>query len=106
MPHQITCAFALPGKRGNAKIAFSLKCCISALPEFNQLLDFFNLFDSGLILTVLYDSLSLVINALSYGTVEKHASTERKSISLQQLDCVACTMHQCMRCLLIFYFAR
>jgi len=41
-------------KRGNAKIASSLKCCISALPEFNQLLDFFNLFDSRLILTLLY----------------------------------------------------
>jgi len=29
-------------KRRNTKIAFSLKCCISALPEFNQLFDFFN----------------------------------------------------------------
>jgi len=40
-------------KRGNAKIAFSLKCCIrpTAFPEFNQLLDFFNLFDSQLIIT-------------------------------------------------------
>jgi len=28
------------------KLHFSLKCCITALPEFNQLLDFFNLFDS------------------------------------------------------------
>jgi len=45
---------------------FPLKCCISALPEFNQLLDFFNLFDSRLIFTLLYDSLSLVINAFSY----------------------------------------
>jgi len=65
MPHQLTCASALV-KRRNAKIAFSLKCCISALPEFNQLLDFFNLFDSRLTLTLLYDSLSLVINAFSY----------------------------------------
>jgi len=54
-------------KRGNMKIAFSLKCCISALIEFNQLLDFFNLFDSRLILTLLYDSLSLVINAFNSG---------------------------------------
>jgi len=53
-------------KRRNAKIAFSLKCCIGALPEFNQLLDFFNLFDSRLILTLLYESLSLVINAFSH----------------------------------------
>ena len=48
---------------------FSLKCCISALPEFNQLLDFFNLFDSLLILMLLYDSLSLAINAFSYREV-------------------------------------
>jgi len=52
------------------KIAFSLKCCISALPEFNQLLDLFNLFDSRLILTLLYDSLNLVINAFSSGLLE------------------------------------
>jgi len=45
-------------KRGNAKIAFFLKCCISALPEFNQLLDFFNLFDSRLVLALRYDSLN------------------------------------------------
>jgi len=37
------------------KYHFSLKCCISALPEFNLLLlDFFNLFDSQLILPLLY----------------------------------------------------
>jgi len=67
-------------KQRNAKITFSLKCCITALPEFNQLLlvsdiaifvlkwdvklqltnqllDFFNLFESRLILTLLYDYL-------------------------------------------------
>jgi len=43
-------------------------CCISALPEFNWLLlDFFSLFDSRLILTLLYDSMNLVINAFSLG---------------------------------------
>jgi len=47
----------------NTKIAFSLKCCISALPEFDQLFDFFNLFDIRLTLTMLYDSLNHVINA-------------------------------------------
>jgi len=56
----------VPDKAENAKIVFFPQCCISALPEFNQLLDFFNLFDSRLILTLLYDSLSLVINAFSY----------------------------------------
>jgi len=55
-------------KRGNAKVAFSPLSCITALPELNQLLDFFNLFDLRLILTLLYDSRSLVINAFK-GTV-------------------------------------
>jgi len=36
LPPQTTCASALPGKMGNTKIAFSLKCCISAVPEINQ----------------------------------------------------------------------
>jgi len=30
-------------KQRNTKIAFSPQCCISALPEFSQMLDFFNL---------------------------------------------------------------
>ena len=38
------------------KLHFSLKCCISALLEFNQLLDFFNRFHSRLTLTLLYES--------------------------------------------------
>jgi len=45
------------------KLHFLLKCCISALPELNQLLNFYNLFDSRLILTLLYDVLNLVISA-------------------------------------------
>jgi len=80
-------------KLGNAKIAFSLKCCISALPEFNDLLDFFNLFDSRLILTLPYDFLSLVIDEFSYRDYRGHGSGERKSTALQQLDSVARTMH-------------
>ena len=65
MPPQITCASALPGKTGNPKITF-FTCCISAFPELHQsLLHFFNLFDSWLILTLLYDSLNLVTNAFS-----------------------------------------
>jgi len=48
---------------GNTKIAYFTRG-ISALPEFKHLLlDFFSHFDSGLILTLLYDSLSIVINA-------------------------------------------
>jgi len=32
MPHQKTCASALPGKTRKRENAFFLKCCISALP--------------------------------------------------------------------------
>jgi len=42
---------------------FSLKCCITALPEFNQLLlDFSNLVHLQIILMLLYDPLNLVIH--------------------------------------------
>jgi len=54
-------------KTGNTKIAF-FTCCISALPEFNQSLpDFFSLFASQLILTLLHESLNLVIIVFSLG---------------------------------------
>jgi len=91
-PGEITCASALPGKTGkHENRIFSLKWCISALPEFSSsLLDFFSLFDSGLVLTLLYDSLNLVINARGCW---RHGSGERKSRAPQQLDCVAHTMH-------------
>jgi len=75
------------------------------LPEFNQMLDFFNLFDSRLIFTLLYDSLSLVINAFSYKEYWGHGLGERTLIALQQLDCVARTMHQCA-VFWVSYFAR
>jgi len=53
--------------------------CISALPEFNQLLLVFcNLFDSQLILTLLYDSLNLVINAFSLGLLGGMVSLQEK----------------------------
>jgi len=68
---------------GNTKIVFFTRC-IGALPEFNKLLlDFFNLFDSRLILTLLYDFLNLVINAFSLGLlggmVQEKGSRERCS---------------------------
>ena len=67
MPPEVTRASALPGKTGNTKIAF-FTLCINALPKFNRLLlDFFSLFDSRLILTLLYDSLNLVISAFISG---------------------------------------
>jgi len=90
MPGQISCASALSGKTGNTKMVFFPRY-ISALPEVNQLLhDFFSLFDSRLIPTLLYDSLNFVINAFSLGLFERHGSRERKSRALQQLDSVAC----------------
>ena len=59
MPSLITCASALPGKTGKHE---------DCIFHFSQsLLHFFNLFDSRLILTLLYDSLNLVINAISSG---------------------------------------
>jgi len=75
------------------------------VPEFNQLFDFFNLFDSQLILMLLYDSLRLAINAFSYRDCWGHGSGESKSIALQLLDRVACTMHQCA-VFWVSYFAR
>jgi len=90
-------------KRKNAKIAFPLKCCISALLEFNQLLDFFNLFDSQLILMLLYDSLSL--NAISYRDcwVARFRREEVNSAAAVGL----CHMHNAaVRCLLGFLFRK
>jgi len=62
------------------KIAFFTRC-ISLLPEFNKsLLDFFNLFDSRLVFTLVYDALNLVINAFSSellgGMVQEKESRE------------------------------
>jgi len=92
-------------KRGNAKMQFSLKCCISALREFKQVLDFFNLFDSRLILTLLYDSLSLVVNAFSYTDCWRHSSGEREVDSAAAVG-LCCTHNAPVRCLLGFLFRR
>ena len=76
------------------------------MPEFNLLLDFFNLFDSRLIVMLLYDSLSLVINAFIYRDCCGHGSGERKSIiCLQQLDSI-CTHNAVVRCLLGFLLCK
>jgi len=86
------------------KLHFSLKCCISALPEFNQLLDFYSLFDSRLILTLLYDSLSLVINAFSYGLLG--AWFRRKEVD-SATAVGLCYMHNApLRCLVGFLFRK
>jgi len=69
MPPQITCAHCFYTTLQNEKHENCIFTrFISALPEFNQsLLDFFKRFDSRLILTMLYGSLNLVINAFSVG---------------------------------------
>jgi len=83
MPAEITCASALPGKTGkHDNCIFHLNAVL--LPELNQLLlDFFNIFDSRLILTLPYDSLNLVINAFSSGLlggmVQEKGSRQRCS---------------------------
>jgi len=96
MSHQTTCASALAGKTGKRKSCIfpSNAALVHSLPEFNQLLDFFNLFDSQLIFVLLYDSLNLVINVFSHRDCWGHGSEERRSLALQQLDCVAHAVHQ------------
>jgi len=64
MQPQITCASALPGITGKHENRIFTQCCISALPEFNQLFDSFKRFASRLIVTLLYDPLNLVIDQL------------------------------------------
>ena len=76
------------------KIAFFTRC-ISALPEFIQsLLDFFNLFDSQLILKLLHDSLNLVINAFSLELLGRIVQ-EKESRERCSSWTVARTKHQC-----------
>ena len=67
-------------KRRNTKITFSLKCCISALPEFNHLFGFFNLIDSRLTLTMLHDSLNHLINVFSPQGCCGHGSGEKSQV--------------------------
>ena len=93
-------------KRRNTKIAFSLKHCISALPEFCQsLLDFFNLFDSRLILMLLYDALNLVINAFSSGLFGG-IWLRRKEVESAAAVGLCYTHNAPVRCLLGFFFRK
>jgi len=80
-------------------------CCISALSEFNQsLLDFFNLFDSWLILTLLYDSLNHVIDAFRLGFWG--AWFTRKEVKSAATVGFCCTHKTPVRCLLGFLFCK
>jgi len=54
---------------------------------------------------MLYDSLNHVISAFGPLGCWEHGSGERKSRALQELDCVACTMHLCT-VFWVSYFAR
>jgi len=95
-------------KRGTQKLHFSLKCRISALPEFNQLLDFFNLVDSRLILMLLYDSLRLVINAFSHRVCWDLGAAwfRTKEVDGAAAVGVCCTHNTSVRCLLGFLFRK
>ena len=94
MPPQVTCASALRDKMGKHE-----NCIFhTALPEFNQsLLDFFNVFDSRLILMLLYDSLNLAINAfisgLLGGVVQEKGSREHcSSWTVLNAQCTVCCL--------------
>jgi len=91
-------------KRETRKLHFALKCCISALPEFNQLLNFFNRFDSRLTL-MLHDSLSLVINAFSYRDCWG-AWFRRKEVDNAAEVGLRCMHNAPVRCLLGFLFRK
>jgi len=71
------------------KLHFSLKC--QNLTSRCLISSIF--FDWWLILTLPYDSLNLVINTFRSGLLWGHGSGEKKLRALQQLDCVAHTMH-------------
>jgi len=71
---------------------------ITALLDFGQSLsDFFNLDDSQLVFTLLYDSLNLVINAVQLWMGCRESGPQRRkneaeSFAMQRLNCDARTM--------------
>jgi len=89
MPPHLTCASALPSKTGKHEncIFASNAVLVHCLNSTMQLLDFFKLFHSRLIFVLLYDSLNLVINSFRPEGCWVHGSGERKSRTLQKLDC-------------------
>ena len=102
-------------KRGKTKIAF-----FTQMPKFIQSRDFINLFDSRLILTLLYDSQNLVINAFSSGLLGAWFSRKevdsapavswrrkRKPEDSALVHCACNIAHNALvRCLLVFSFAK
>ena len=76
------------------------------MSEFNQLLDFFNLFDSRFVFTLLHDSVNLVINAFiseMLGAWFRINDVERVCRSWTVLH--PPTVHQCA-VFWVSYFAR
>jgi len=84
---------------------FPLKCCISALPEFDQsLVDFFNLSDTRFIRTLLYDSLKSCNKCVQLGLLG--ALFRRKEVDSAGAVGL-CYMHSSsVRCLLGFFFRK
>jgi len=87
-----------PAKHDNEKYIFALKCCITTLLDFNQsMLDFFNVADLQLTLTLSHDCLNLVVNGVQLWAVGGHSSRER---NLRVLRCraVGLCCAQCAPC--------
>jgi len=100
MPPQITCAAALPGKTWKHENSIFHS---NAVLVHQSLLDFFSLFDSRLIRCCITPYISYQ-SGVQFGAVGGHGSGEMKSRALQQLDCIARTMHQCA-VFWVFFFA-
>jgi len=86
--------FCISWQNGKCKncIFHLLYKCIAGI-QLYLLLDFFNLFDSWLIRCCMTPW--ILYQCVQLGPFGGHGSGERKSRVLQQLDCVACPMHQC-----------
>jgi len=81
------------GRPSTAELLFT--CCISALPEFSQLLfDFFNILTHDSYISAAVRLPKYCNKCVQLEAFGVHGSGE-KSRALQQLDCVALTKHQC-----------
>ena len=76
------------------------------MPEFNQLLDFFNLFDSRLILPLMYDSLNLVISAFSSGLLGDMVQDKRSRERCRSWTVLHAQCSTAVRCLLGFLLGK
>ena len=70
----------------------------------DSLLEFVNIFDSQLILTLLYDSINLVINVFSSGLLG--AWFRRKEVESAAAVGLCCTHNAPVHCLLGFLFCK